>query len=352
VVRLLTSRLAWACLALGAVMTSACSSSTPTQPTPPIPPDPLRLTCPDAVSLPSPTALPIAIRYGTATATGGVPPVRIVCTPSNDSMFPVGATTVTCNATDTRGTTASCTFGVTVTPPPRISLTEFLAFGDSITAGEITVAGESIGQHVLQVIPSLSYPTDLGQSLAARYSAQPVSVANSGAKGENTFDGLARLPPLLAATQALLIVEGANDINNASDAQVLAALNNIRSMVRLAKGRNVKVYVGSLPPENPFTCVTPCRTGGYAQLQNYNNGLRTIAAAESVPFVDVFAAFHGDTTTLIGPDGLHPTAQGYVVMANAFFDAIKTTLEVPATATQTPLSLPKLPFVAAPPRRR
>jgi hypothetical protein len=62
----------------------------------------------------------------------------------------------------------------------------------------------------------------------------------------------------------------------------------------------------------------------------------------------VYAAFNGDLT-LLGPDGLHPTAGGYQTIANAFFNTIKTTLEIPATSLM-PSSL-KAPFVVAPWRR-
>lgn len=337
----------WAA-ALGSLLAVSCGDD-PARPTPIPTPDPLALTCPAAVTQMSPTGQPLAVRYGSATAAGGTPPVQITCAPANDALFPIGRTTVTCNGSDSRGQTASCGFTVTVTSPPMLSLTQYVAFGDSITAGEITVIGEG-GFHTLQVIDSLSYPTDLRQSLSGRYPAQNIGVANQGVKGEITSLGLARLPGVLGqGYQVLLLVEGANDISNATDAQVLSALTNIRAMVRLAKGRGQRVFLGTLPPENPFTCFNPCRAGGYAQLSSYNLGLQAIASSEGVGFVDVFTAFHGDVTTLIGPDGLHPTAAGYRVMADAFFNAIKNAYEVPGSSLTT--SSPPAPFFAIPRRR-
>ena len=336
----------WA--AAGSILAVGCGDP-PARPTPVPTPDPLALTCPASVTQLSPTGQPLAVRFGSATATGGTPPVQIACQPANDSMFAVGRTTVTCNGADSRGVTASCAFTVTVTSPPTISLTQYVAFGDSITAGEITVIGEG-GFHTLQVVDALSYPTDLRGTLSARYTAQTIGVANQGVKGEITADGLRRLPGVLGqGYQVLLLVEGANDISNATDAQVLSALANIRAMVRLAKGRGQRVFLGTLPPENPFTCFNPCRAGGYAQLPSYNLGLQAIASSEGVGFVDVFTQFHGDVTTLIGPDGLHPTAAGYRVMADAFFNAIKNAYEVPGSSLTT--SSPTAPFFAIPRRR-
>jgi lysophospholipase L1-like esterase len=344
--RLFSLSTACTCVALASMLAAACGGDgTPTRPTPT--PDPLTLTCPAPVALPSPTAQPIAVRYGSATTAGGSPPVQVTCAPGSDTLFPVGRSTVTCTASDTRGITASCSFSVTVTAPPTISLTQYLAFGDSMTAGEITVIGEG-GLHVLQLFPNLAYPADLRTLLANRYTAQTIGVANAGVKGELTSQGLARLPSSIFGQQVLLLMEGANDINSGRDADVLTALSNIRSMVRFAKGAGLRVFLATLPPQNPTGCFNPCRTGGAAEVVNYNSGLKTIALSENVPLVDVFPLFT-NLSTQIGPDGLHPTAEGYQLIANAFFAAIRSALEVPASSL-APLSLH--PPIAAPSRRR
>jgi lysophospholipase L1-like esterase len=337
-----------AVLAVG-LTASACGDD-PVKPTPVPPPDPLTLTCPAPVTQLSPTGQPIAIRFGVPTATGGTPPVQTSCTPASDTLFQVGRTTVTCNGADTKGLTGTCSFTVTVTAPPTISLTQYLAFGDSITAGEITIIGEG-GIHTLQLFLGLAYPADLQSSLRARYTAQSIGVTNGGLKNETTSAGLSRLSSALTGQQVLLLMEGANDINQATDAQVLTALSNIRAMVRLAKGRGVRVFLATLPPQNPAAigCSVVCRAGGVQQLPGYNLGLKAIAASENVALVDVFAALRGDLATFIGPDGLHPTAGGYQATAQAFFDSIKASLEIPATSLSPSALTP--PFFAVPWRR-
>lgn len=69
-----------------------------------------------------------SVSYAQPTALDDNDGMRTVsCTPASGSTFPVGDTTVTCTASDTRGNTASTTFVVTVTPqagdttPPSIS---------------------------------------------------------------------------------------------------------------------------------------------------------------------------------------------------------------------------------------
>ncbi len=44
-------------------------------------------------------------------------PVPVSCSPASGSLFPIGSTTVTCTASDSRGNTATATFAVTVTAP-------------------------------------------------------------------------------------------------------------------------------------------------------------------------------------------------------------------------------------------
>ena len=93
-------------------------------------------------------------------------------------------------------------------------------------------------------------------------------------------------------------------------------------MVQDAKGRGLKVFLATLPPQNKTSC---CPRYGLAEdeVPAFNDGIRYIADREAITLVDVFEAFHGDNTTLIDFDGLHPTPAGYQVIADTFFKAIK-----------------------------
>jgi lysophospholipase L1-like esterase len=263
-------------------------------------------------------------------------------------VFKIGTTNVTCTATDLRNVADSCPFTVTVVAPPRLSATKFIAFGDSITAGEIVSENVVAGVRVLRLDIAKSYPSDLYTSLTARYSAQAgeISVSNSGKTGELAVDGASRLSGELAAGsfQAVLLMEGANDFPDTSH-----ALGAMRAMVQNATGRGLRVLLATLPPENPFNTCQPNHGGNWAFVVPYNDGLRSIASSQNAVLVDVYAAFNGDTSTLIDCDGLHPTALGYQRIADAFFKSIQQVFEQPVTATPTILSLP--PFAVAPRRR-
>jgi lysophospholipase L1-like esterase len=299
------------------------------------------------MSLTSANGQAVAVRFGDATTAGGTPPVQIACQPSNDSIFAIGTTGVTCTATDLKSVTDSCPFTVTVIAPPRLSATKFIAFGDSMTAGEIVSENITTGFRVMRIDAAKSYPSDLLTSLTARYTAQTndIIVSNFGKQGELAVDGASRLSGALAIGpfQALLLMEGANDFPETS--RPLAAM---RQMVQTGNSRGLRVFLATLPPDNAFGTCAPYHCGNWGFVVPYNDGLRSIAASQNAMLVDVYSAFNGDTTTLVDCDGLHPTAAGYQRIADTFFKAIQQELEVPATATRTSTTMP---FVVAPRRR-
>ncbi len=285
----------------------------------------------------SPLGNPISVVYGSATTTAGSPPVTTACAPASGSEFAVGATAVTCTATDTLQRTAACTFTVTVSAPSRLSVTSFVAFGDSMTEGEVTDALSPTFLRVLEF--DKAYPFRLQLELLARYTAQPgIQVTNKGLQGESvTSTGLTgmtapdRLRLVLSGApyQVLLLMEGANDINSRDSKTIPPTVAGMQTMVRYAKGLGLKVFLATLPPENPRGSLGT----GAILVQPYNDALKAMAAMEDVPIADVYAAFGGDTTTLIGSDGLHPTVAGYQKIADTFFDAIKARLELAPVTT-------------------
>jgi lysophospholipase L1-like esterase len=147
-------------------------------------------------------------------------------------------------------------------------------------------------------------------------------------------------------------MEGANDFPD-----IAGPLADVQTMVRYAKSQGLRVFLATLPPENPFA-TGPCVPGAYDRGANaalvvpYNNGLSNIAAAENVTLVDVYSAFGGAASPdLIDCDGLHPTALGYKLIADTFFNKIRLTLSAQSVPSATPSSSRPTPSVAAPRRK-
>lgn len=346
--------------ALAAALVQACSGSNtrPSPPPPPPIPDAPKLTCPAPVTLLSPLASPISVVYGTPTVAAGDPPVTIACTPISGSIFPVGATQVTCTATDNRQRTDTCAFAITVNAPPKIGATRYVAFGDSMTAGEIVSEGSGYFR-TLRVDPAKAYPADLQRNLADVYTTQAasISVENQGRPGEAAADAVGRFRGVIgrAGIEAVTLMDGANDLADRDSRTAANGLSAIRTMVQMAKGRGLHVFLATLPPMNPNGCC-PNRGLPASTVPAFNDAIRGIANAEAATLVDVYEAFNGDITTLVDADGLHPTAAGYQKIADTFFKAIKQDLEQPAASSLMsppgPFSPFRLPQFARPVRRR
>lgn len=213
------------------------------------------------------------------------------------------------------------------TPTSRLSRTRFMAFGDSFTAGEVTTpvtGGQAIGK--LIVVPSASYPSVLQSRLHATYSSQAttISVANAGEPSERILDGLQRFPVVYDALrpEVVLIMEGVNGLPQVGP-DISAGV--MRIMVQYAKGGSSRVFVGSMIPQ---VAGRPRGTTPVSELLAYNATLQAMSQQEAIVYVDLYNAMLPDAATLIGSDGLHPNEAGYRRIAELFFNAIRTDLEI------------------------
>jgi lysophospholipase L1-like esterase len=255
---------------------------------------------------------PLPVSYPDPFASGGAPPLSTTCTPSSGATFDIGTTAVTCTTTDSRQRTDTCTFNVTVVEPPKLTVTRFGAFGDSITWGENGVSMAAFGL-TDRVRPRtqvpLNYPTVLYQTLALRYTTQSIVVGNLGQPAELAadpdtrarFSGVARS----RLWDVLLLMEGSNDLNVNGLSGRQAALDSVRSMIRDGKSRGVKMYLATIPPMDGSLCC-PRRGSAAPLVPGYNDQLKAIAQSEGVPLVDVFAAFPSPVSAYLSGDGLHP----------------------------------------------
>jgi len=349
-------------LAGAAAVVAACSSPTGVTPPPVGPPS---LTCPGVTTAEAPLGTTTdRVTFAAPTLTGGTPPVTVSCLPASGSTFPLGSTTVACQATDAIGRTAVCTSGVVVSAHTIATMT-IVAFGDSITAGEnglngsdnpsppaaclsglttsvaarrqtLRGAGVPAAQETPQVIDGPnSYPSQLQNTLQADFPSQEIAVVNAGLSDETAASGTTRLPSVLAACRpdTLLLLEGINDLaaggySMSAMTQVTAAL---QTDIQEASTAGVSfVFVGTLLPQGTCT-MTTCRGSNLNNpaIAQANTLIAAMVASESASgavLVDVNAAYTAadspNFTTLIDTDGLHPAPPGNAVTAQTFLSAI------------------------------
>lgn len=322
------------CTVVALSLAAGCSSPaapTPPPPPPPPPPEAPTLSCGDDLSRSTVNNSGTTVVYATPEARNGQSPVTVSCTPASDTNFPIGTTPVSCTATDALQRTATCTFNVTVSKLPTLSRTRFLAFGDSVTAGEVTSPGSSLlgrGATRQVLVPSASYPAVLERTLRGRYASQAssISVFNYGLSGEKAIDARGRFISALNATQpqVVLLLEGFNDIPSGADGAASGAASEIRNMVLEANRRGMRVFLATLTPNVPGRS----KSIQTFLLVDYVQRMRAVAANEGATLVDLYALMLPDAARYIGIDGLHPNEAGYARMADLFFQAIQGAFEV------------------------
>ncbi|MBY0492690.1 MAG: HYR domain-containing protein [Cyanobacteria bacterium] len=327
-----------AAVVLTVTLGAACSSpTTPTPPPPPPPPPPAAapsLSCVEGISRATVSAAGMAISFDAPAVTGGQGSVTVSCSPDSGSTFPIGTTAVTCKATDTLNRAAECSFNVTVAKLATLSKTTYLAFGDSITAGEVTFPVGSLsgaGMALISkqvVVPSAAYPTVLLKTLQGRYPSQAdaMIVANYGLGGEKAINARDRFFAALNTVrpEVVLLWLGHNDIPGGLDGAASGAASEMRIMASEARLRGMRVFIATVLPPRPGGN----RTIGQVYIDDYNNRMRALAASEGAVLVDIYAALLPEVNRWIGVDGLHPNEAGYTKIADVFFQAIQANFEV------------------------
>jgi lysophospholipase L1-like esterase len=188
-----------------------------------------------------------------------------------------------------------------------------LCFGDSITRG----VGDGPSADSLPPSPA-GYPARL-QPLLAPETKLPLVVIDDGVPGERTPDGVPRRARDLETNTPdyTILLEGTNDVE---DGHADIALPNIQRMINSVFGAGAQPLLGTITP----SCCTHKNQLPEPAILFYNRQLRAIAANNSIPLIDFYAAFTGgpedpydSTLGLIHvPEGLHPTPSGYDLMAS------------------------------------
>jgi lysophospholipase L1-like esterase len=341
-----------------------CGSPTTVDPPPVGPP---MVTCPANVTVSGASSAGQAVTYTGPVTTGGTPPVTTTCSPASGAVFPVGTTPVTCTARDAIKRPAVCTFTVTLVTSHLDAMT-FVAFGDSLTAGENSLEPPPPGysanyiptcgpqtaaaaRHLAQARPSFidlgnAYPTQLLGMLNARFAGEAFTMDNEGLPAERAQDGVSRLPCVfpLDHPNVLLLLEGINDLGGfnymptASEEQAIVGYLKTDVFNALKAGVPFIFVSTILPVTNCSSASTNCHVGPSVNVDASvaNNAISQTnamirAGISGAIVVDGNAAFFAADPTLgslIEIDGLHATPAGYTVLAQAFMNAIVTHIPI------------------------
>lgn len=141
---------------------------------------------------------------------------------------------------------------------------------------------------------------------------------NRGISGQVTAQMLLRFQEdvINLHPDVLVLKAGINDIaENAGAYDQEKTLNNIKSIVQLAKANKVKVVLCSVLPANRFVwrpALTPAN-----KVIDLNTALQAYAKVENVMYLDLYTAVVDDQKgmkSVFANDGVHPTVEGYKVL--------------------------------------
>ena len=177
-----------------------------------------------------------------------------------------------------------------------------VAFGDSLTSG-------------LGVAPEDSYPSQLQRRLTT--DGYQYRVVNAGVSGDTTAGGLRRISWVLRSRPQLIILElGAND--GLRGLSLGDTKTNLERIIQACRRASVSVVLAGmkLPPNygadytNRFEAIYPA-----------------LAHDHQLTLIPFFLDGVAGSVLLNQADGIHPTGEGYRIIAEKVFETVKPLLE-------------------------
>jgi lysophospholipase L1-like esterase len=208
-------------------------------------------------------------------------------------------------------------FPITLPLGPYSRRGVFVAFGDSITAGE----GSSDGSGYTDWLQADLRATFLRADVLQDGHPGTRSVVGESLLGRSVND----LRPAY-----VLILYGTNDWNEAEcrNSPPCYTVDSLRSMVGQVRAFGALPILGTIPPVNPLW-VDRGATERNAWVRAMNDRIRAMARVERVSIAEV----HNDlwsqpSVPAMFEDDKHPNDDGYRVIARSFYNAVTRPLQV------------------------
>jgi lysophospholipase L1-like esterase len=209
-----------------------------------------------------------------------------------------------------------CLAGYAAEKKNRVQLDRYAAANSELTTPVYTVL---LGNSITDAWPDIRPAFFKDNKLVGR-----------GISGQTTYEFLQRFRADVVKLQPEIVVinGGTNDVaENSCSYDEEATLDNLKSMVDIAKANGIKVILTSVLPAAQFPW-NKSITDSADKIIALNKRLKAYAASEEVPYVDYYPALvDTDGRTLqakYSSDGVHPNADGYAVMEQLLLPVIKS----------------------------
>ncbi len=194
------------------------------------------------------------------------------------------------------------------------------AFGDSLSHGRDSLYSYRVMPLDDAGADEPGYRLRLEQDLLA--DGRTVRIVEDGEPGTYSADGLGRVGRAVRGRPAFLVLlYGSNDAYVGLSVDQLTG--NLRYMIDEFRRNKIIVVLCTLPPICDFA-------GPLPRLDAYNDAIRALGAGYAgdggVLLADLNKAFEerggGDVCHLLNPVGIHPTREGYELMADTVFEQL------------------------------
>lgn len=200
-----------------------------------------------------------------------------------------------------------CGFSYAASPSSSYSdsghLPTIVAFGNSLTAG-------------LGVSPEETYPAQLQRQLDA--AGIHFRVVNAGVSGDTTAGGLRRIAWLLKSKPRIVIIElGGND--GLRGLSLEETSNNLERIIQQFREASVTVVLAGmkLPPNY-----------GAEYTKGFESIYQSLAKKYRLVLIRFFLQGVAGSPSMNQADGIHPTGEGYRIIAENVFVTIRPLIEV------------------------
>jgi len=215
-------------------------------------------------------------------------------------------------------------------PQPFAALRQRLATGQPVTlctlGDSISEVGRTPGWQGGATAPEQQYAARFRDLLAAAWPASPITLHHHGVGGQNTAEGLARLPDVLARQPHLAIVAfGANDqaYHPLTPAATAAALRAILTQLTAVGVAPMAVSASMANPALPAWQRGPA----------YVDAQQTVCAELGLPFANLYReltwrSIAGEPWEHYhhGPDNCHPNDEGHALWAEQLLATLRAAL--------------------------
>lgn len=185
------------------------------------------------------------------------------------------------------------------------------AFGDSLTSGYPYWTGMD-GNGCLPSSCRGGYREPLQTLL--KNAGRDARVENWGRRADTTSSGLARFDSVLNKSKPryILLMEGTNELYFGSAETVRA---NLANMIDKAKAKGVIPVLGTFTPDPRYP---------EKNLPQANALLKELALQKDIALADHYGALKSNWANLCTSDRIHPNQAGYSIMAQIWFNSMKT----------------------------